>query len=209
MLCLGWGRHRELIQGKSCPWQILGGGEMGALPKLGVSGAGWGRSCPQALQLGFYVVPLQRTLFWQPMEGGRLRESLVLSPPSFCGRRRCSHRAFTKGASFICLRGCGGLQHFPWCLCCSHNWHPAPQQEREPALSHGTASPLCSVTQHSRPCSGHLSLSWRVCCPPAFQTPGNITHWWLFRWEKRENKIWELTKCPQTSSLRRSDKLVG
>lgn len=26
----------KLIQGKSCPWQILGDGEMGALPRLGV-----------------------------------------------------------------------------------------------------------------------------------------------------------------------------
>lgn len=121
---------------------------MGALPKLGVSGAGWGRSCPQALELGFYAVPYKG----QPREGGRLKESLVLSPPNFCGRRRCSHRAFTKGASSICLRGCGGLQPFPWCLCSPTIDTQLPSRGGSSPAPCGTASPsaLWHIMEHFR-----------------------------------------------------------
>lgn len=76
---------------------------MGALPKLGVRWCWLRKKLPlKQLEMGFYAAPLQRTHFWRPREGGRLKESLVFSPLSFRGRRRCSHRAFIKGASFIC-----------------------------------------------------------------------------------------------------------
>lgn len=136
---------------------------MGALPKLGVRWCWVRKKLP--LRHYFYAVPLQRTHFWQPREGERLKECLVLPSPSVCGRRRCSHRAFIKGASFICLMGHGGTQHFPWCLCCSHNLHPTPQQGKEPALIYvRVPSPLSSM---DRPCwalyLGYLSLSWELC----------------------------------------------
>lgn len=158
----------------------------------------WGGSCPQAAGVGFLCFTPTKDTYLAAQGRRELKECLVLSPLNFCGRRRCSHRAFIKGGSFICLMAHGGLQHLPWCSCCSHNWHPNPQWDML-----GQPHPSPPWTEHAKPCLGYLSLSREMWIVLKHSKHMETSHFGGFSGGKgTKTKIWELTlECSQAFSL--------